>query len=143
MHNDRRSRRWRPCRRARDNGAPKRSRCTRRPISVAPTKCVTGIVGVFFKSKDSQALAAWYKTHLGVNVLEWGGAAFEWKSPDNPEGVGTMIWRPFAADTAAQRQEGPSSFHVAGSPSASLFAGRSFQTLGGVKDISVAHAVHR
>ena len=62
-------------------------------------KRVTGIGGVFFKSKDPKALGAWYKTHLGLNVEEWGGAAFRWKGPDNPEGGGTTIWNPFAADT--------------------------------------------
>ena len=62
-------------------------------------KRVTGIGGVFFKSKDPKALGAWYKTHLGINVEEWGGAAFRWKGPDNPEGGGTTIWNPFAADT--------------------------------------------
>jgi len=28
-----------------------------------------------------------------------GGAAFDWKGPDNPEGVGTTAWSLFAADT--------------------------------------------
>ena len=63
-------------------------------------KRVTGIGGIFFKSQDPKALAAWYKTHLGINIEEWGGAAFTWKNADNPEGVGTTIWSPFAADTA-------------------------------------------
>ncbi|MEQ8763990.1 MAG: VOC family protein [Planctomycetota bacterium] len=62
-------------------------------------KRVTGIGGVFFKAKDPKALAAWYKTHLGIDVLEWGGAAFQWKSPDNPDGVGTTVWNAFDADT--------------------------------------------
>jgi catechol 2,3-dioxygenase-like lactoylglutathione lyase family enzyme len=62
-------------------------------------KRVTGIGGVFFKSKDPKALAAWYKTHLGIDVEEWGGAAFRWNSPDNPQGIGTTVWSPFAADT--------------------------------------------
>lgn len=29
---------------------------------------VTGIGGLFFRSRDAQALAAWYRTHLGVEV---------------------------------------------------------------------------
>ena len=60
-------------------------------------KRVTGIGGIFFKSKDPVALGAWYKEHLGVDVQAWGGAAFDWKGPDNPEGVGTPAWRLFAA----------------------------------------------
>ena len=62
-------------------------------------KRVTGIGGIFFKSKDPKALSAWYKTHLGIDVQAWGGAAFEWKNPDNPAGVGTTAWSLFPADT--------------------------------------------
>lgn len=32
-------------------------------------KRVTGIGGIFFKSKDPKALCAWYKTHLGRRPL--------------------------------------------------------------------------
>ena len=39
---------------------------------------VTGIGGIFFKAKDAAALQAWYKNHLGIDVQEWGGAAFRW-----------------------------------------------------------------
>jgi len=38
-------------------------------------KRVTGIGGIFFQAKHPGALRAWYKTHLGVDVQEWGGAA--------------------------------------------------------------------
>jgi predicted enzyme related to lactoylglutathione lyase len=62
-------------------------------------KRVTGIGGVFFKSKDPKALGAWYKAHLGIEVSDWGGAVFEWKGADNPEGVGTTVWNPFPANT--------------------------------------------
>ncbi len=61
---------------------------------------VTGIGGIFFKAKDPKALGAWYKTHLGIEVEDWGGAAFRWKGPENPEGGGTTIWSPFWADTS-------------------------------------------
>jgi catechol 2,3-dioxygenase-like lactoylglutathione lyase family enzyme len=62
-------------------------------------KRVTGIGGIFFKSKDPKALGAWYKAHLGIEVEEWGGFAFRWKTPSNPEGTGTTVWSPFGADT--------------------------------------------
>ena len=62
-------------------------------------KRVTGIGGIFFKAKDPKALGAWYKTHLGIDVQAWGGAAFRWKGPDNPDGGGTTAWSLFAADT--------------------------------------------
>jgi len=54
---------------------------------------------VFFKAKDPKALAAWYQTHLGLDVQDWGGTTFSWVSDDNPGGVGSTVWSPFAADT--------------------------------------------
>ncbi len=62
-------------------------------------KRVTGIGGIFFKSNDPTALGAWYKTHLGIDVQPWGGAAFDWNNPDNPTGVGTTVWSLLSADT--------------------------------------------
>lgn len=62
-------------------------------------KRVTGIGGVFFKSKDPKALGAWYRKHLGIEVEPWGGAAFRWASPDNPSGTGTTVWSPFQEDS--------------------------------------------
>jgi len=53
---------------------------------------VTGIGGVFFKSKgDNKALAAWYKEHLGVDVQPWGGAIFRW-SDDPAKDKGATAW---------------------------------------------------
>ena len=62
-------------------------------------KRVTGIGGVFFKSKDPKALREWYRKHLGLDVQAWGGVAFEWVTADNPGGRGTTVWNPFPADT--------------------------------------------
>jgi catechol 2,3-dioxygenase-like lactoylglutathione lyase family enzyme len=59
---------------------------------------VTGIGGIFFKSKDPKALAEWYRTHLGMDVQDWGGVAFQW-ADDNPSGTGTTIWSPFKDGT--------------------------------------------
>jgi predicted enzyme related to lactoylglutathione lyase len=52
-------------------------------------KRVTGIGGIFFHAKDPVALRAWYKRHLGIDVQEWGGAAFE--------SQGTTAWSIAAA----------------------------------------------
>lgn len=60
----------------------------------------TGIGGVFFKAKDPKNLGAWYQTHLGMKVEEWGGVAFRWSSPENPSGAGTTIWNPFEEKTS-------------------------------------------
>ena len=58
---------------------------------------VTGIGGIFFKSKDPKALSEWYGKHLGLDVTEWGGALFRWGG-DGSE-AGTTVWSPFKADT--------------------------------------------
>jgi predicted enzyme related to lactoylglutathione lyase len=60
---------------------------------------VTGIGGVFFKARDPRALAEWYRVHLGMEVEVWGGVAFRWNTPDNPNGVGTTTWSPFPDDS--------------------------------------------
>ena len=62
-------------------------------------KRVTGIGGIFFKAKDPKALGEWYRTHLGMNVEEWGGVTFRW-ADDNPDGAGSMIWNLFNDDTS-------------------------------------------
>ncbi len=59
---------------------------------------VTGIGGVFFKSRDPKALTAWYAEHLGIRLNDWGGAAFLW-SDEVPPTTGTTAWSIFPADT--------------------------------------------
>ena len=51
-------------------------------------KRVTGIGGIFFKATDATSLQAWYKRHLGIDVQDWGGAAFTWTDAD-----GQPVWR--------------------------------------------------
>jgi predicted enzyme related to lactoylglutathione lyase len=53
---------------------------------------VTGIGGIFFSAKDPKALGAWYKKHLGIDVQEWGGAAFEWTDSEGNPAKGTTAW---------------------------------------------------
>jgi predicted enzyme related to lactoylglutathione lyase len=55
-------------------------------------KRVTGIGGIFFKAKDAKALQAWYKRHLGVDVQDWGGAAFNWTDDEGKPVAGTTAW---------------------------------------------------
>ena len=55
-------------------------------------KRVTGIGGIFFHAKDPVALRAWYKAHLGIDVQEWGGAAFTWADEAGKPTGGTTIW---------------------------------------------------
>lgn len=53
---------------------------------------ITGIGGVFFKSKgDHAALAGWYQKHLGMPAEDWGGAILKWPD-DKAEDGGLTVW---------------------------------------------------
>ena len=53
---------------------------------------VTGVGGVFFKSRgDNAALAAWYQKHLGLPLETWGGAILRWPD-DQAEDRGLTVW---------------------------------------------------
>jgi len=51
---------------------------------------VTGIGGFFFRSKNPDALRAWYAEHLGVGAGEYG----VWDTQSGPS-----VFSPFKADT--------------------------------------------
>ncbi len=60
---------------------------------------VTGIGGVFFKSKgDPKALAAWYQKHLGLHLEPWGGVVLRWPD-DHAEDKGLTVWHVAGADS--------------------------------------------
>ena len=61
-------------------------------------KKVTGIGGIFFKSKDPKKLNEWYKTHLGFNTTDYG-VTFEWKESDDSNKKGSTTWSPFSETT--------------------------------------------
>lgn len=61
-------------------------------------KKVTGIGGVFFKSKDAAALNEWYAKNLGLEVSKYG-TTFHWRDKDNPEIEGVTVWNPFPDTT--------------------------------------------
>lgn len=63
-----------------------------------PTERVTGIGGIFFKARDKERLLGWYRDHLGVDVQEWGGAAFEWRDIHDPSRKGHTVWSLFKHD---------------------------------------------
>jgi predicted enzyme related to lactoylglutathione lyase len=64
-------------------------------------KHVLGIGGVFFKAQDPEKLAAWYRTHLGLDVEEYGGVTFREGAGEEaaPKRQAYTVWSPFAADT--------------------------------------------
>ena len=59
-------------------------------------KRVTGIGGVFFKTKDPKAVKEWYNKHLGLNTDQWG-CTFWWKDKEGNDC--STQWSPFKEDT--------------------------------------------
>ena len=57
---------------------------------------VTGIGGLFFKTKDPNAIKEWYKNHLGLNTDQYG-CTFWWKD-EHGKKCSTQ-WSPFKEDT--------------------------------------------
>ena len=69
------------------------------PAGSAPAETpghVTGIGGIFVKSPDPKALAAWYKDVLGINIQSWGGAVLRYDAPGHPP---VATWNAFSAKT--------------------------------------------
>jgi predicted enzyme related to lactoylglutathione lyase len=54
---------------------------------------VTGIGGMFFRSRDPAALARWYNEHLGIDSYSEEQQATWWQAE------GPTVFSPFAADT--------------------------------------------
>ena len=65
-----------------------------------PAGHVTGIGGIFLKSKDPKALAAWYRDVLGLDVKSWGGAALPFDAPGHPPKIAWAAF-PEASDYMA------------------------------------------
>ena len=62
-------------------------------------KRVTGIGGIFFKSKDPKASREWYNKHLGIQCPDEYGGMFEWRKTSKPEETAYTIWSPFEEKT--------------------------------------------
>jgi len=61
-------------------------------------KKVTGIGGIFFKSKDPKKLSAWYGQFLGMDAGDYG-YNFTWYTDANSGTEGTTVWSPFDQKT--------------------------------------------
>lgn len=61
-------------------------------------KKVTGIGGIFFKSKDPQKMRDWYKANLGINTNQYG-AVFEWYQGADSTKKGFSTWSLFKEDS--------------------------------------------
>ena len=61
-------------------------------------KKVTGIGGIFFKTKDPKKISDWYGDHLGL-VINPYGSVFEFRQGAAPDKKGYAVWSPFKEDT--------------------------------------------
>ncbi len=75
------------------------SRRLARGGSVRDMARVTGIGGVFFKTRgDKEALQRWYAKHLGIALEPWGGAILKWPD-DTASDKGLTVWHVAAKDS--------------------------------------------
>jgi catechol 2,3-dioxygenase-like lactoylglutathione lyase family enzyme len=65
-------------------------------LRAEPVGRITGVGGVFVRSKDPKALAAWYRDVLGVPVEPWGGATLRYDAPGHPP---VLVWSAFPETT--------------------------------------------
>ena len=56
---------------------------------------ITGLGGIFIKSRDPKALSTWYREKLGIAVEGWGGAMLK-HHKDAPD---YTLWNPFEEGT--------------------------------------------
>ena len=68
------------------------------PPKAAEAPRVTGLGGVFFKTRDPKATLDWYHTHLGLDAAG-GSFAFQWREKARPDEVGYTIWCAFPETT--------------------------------------------
>ncbi len=61
---------------------------------------VTGIGGVFFRSKDPQTTAQWYARHLGLAIEPEGDVSiFRWRELADAGRTGATVWAVQAEDS--------------------------------------------
>ena len=62
------------------------------------TPKVTGIGGIFFRSKNPQETKEWYGNNLGLAINQYG-SPFEFRNANRPEEINYLNWSPFPENT--------------------------------------------
>ena len=60
---------------------------------------VTGIGGIFFKGREPDALSAWYREHLEIEIDDDHVSTFRWREHDEPGREASTVWSIFPGDT--------------------------------------------
>ncbi|MGM0589657.1 MAG: VOC family protein [Bacteroidota bacterium] len=63
-----------------------------------PRPAVTGIGGIFFKTKDPDETKRWYHQHLGLEIDDYG-SLFKFHPLGEPDQIGHLQWSPFPHTT--------------------------------------------
>jgi predicted enzyme related to lactoylglutathione lyase len=69
------------------------------PANFNSTGRILGIGGIFFTSPDKNALANWYRDHLGIDASSETGMLFQWRSHEKPAQEHLTVWSVFPDDT--------------------------------------------
>jgi len=59
---------------------------------------VTGIGGIFFRSKNPKETREWYGKNLGLAINDFG-SPFEFRNANRPEELNYLNWNPFEEET--------------------------------------------
>lgn len=62
------------------------------------TPKVTGIGGIFFRSKNPKETREWYGKNLGLAIDDYG-SAFEFRNANRPDEINYLRWSPFEEGT--------------------------------------------
>lgn len=62
------------------------------------TPKVTGIGGIFYRSKDPKQAREWYGKNLGLEIDDYG-SAFEFRNANRPDEINYLRWSPFYEST--------------------------------------------
>lgn len=77
-------------------------------IHAQPAGRITGVGGIFIRSKDPKALARWYRDVLGIPLEAWGGATLRYDAPGHPP---VVVWNAFP-NTAAYMEPSAREFMI-------------------------------
>ncbi len=69
------------------------------PLAESDKTKVAGFGGVFFKTKDTKATAAWYDKHLGTRFGANSWSTFKWRERQKPGVIGRTEFSLFAENT--------------------------------------------
>ena len=79
-------------------GSKKEIEKPKETVVIDTTPRVTGIGGIFFKTKDTKASKEWYGKNLGLTMDQYG-SAFEFRNANRPNEINYLEWSVFNEKT--------------------------------------------